>query len=636
MDGGTNVRRRLPIGAELVDGGVHFRVWAPSARRIDVVLEREDALSHALSHALTPDVDGYHAVFVEGARAGDTYRYRIDEGDAFPDPASRFQPEGPHGPSRIVDPSTFAWTDASWPGVPEVGRVIYEMHVGTFTAEGTWAAAARELPFLAELGVTVIEVMPVNEFAGDFGWGYDGVGLFAPTRLYGEPDDLRAFVDRAHALGIAVILDVVYNHFGPDGNYLGRFSSSYVSHEHRTDWGEAVNFDGPSCGPVRELVVANARHWIEDFHLDGLRVDATQDIHDDWRDHVLARVAGEVRAAARGRATMIVGENEPQDRRLLLPPEEGGAGFDALWNDDFHHTAMVAASGRNEAYYQDYGGTPQELISALRWGFLYQGQWYAWQTQPRGSYALDRPASSFVTFLQNHDQVANTARGARLVEVAGAALARALTAVWLLGPSTPMLFQGQEFGATTPFLYFADHKEELAPLVTAGRREFLRQFPSLSGDEAQAALTDPCAEATFRRCKLDAAERARNGCWVELHRDLLTLRRIDPVFASQRADRMHGAVLGASAFALRFLDAEHGDRLVLVNLGRDLELGSTPEPLLAPPRRGAWDLALSTESPRYGGDGTPPTHLLGRWKLPGRSTVVFVEPPAGDPGGGVS
>jgi hypothetical protein len=279
-------------------------------------------------------------------------------------------------------------------------RVLYEMHVGTFTEEGTWAAAARELPRLADLGITVIEMMPICEFAGRFGWGYDGVDLFAPTRLYGTPDDLRGFIDRAHALGVAVILDVVYNHFGPDGNYLARFAEGYFSHRHRTDWGEAIAFDGAGAGPVRELFVANARYWIEELHFDGLRVDATQDIHDDWEDHILARVTREVRAAARGRATLIVGENEPQERRLLLPTDEGGAGFDSLWNDDFHHTAMVAATGRSEAYYQDYRGTPQELISALKWGFLYQGQWYAWQAQPRGTFALDRPASAFRTTIR--------------------------------------------------------------------------------------------------------------------------------------------------------------------------------------------------------------------------------------------
>lgn len=624
-------RRRLPVGAEVSPGGVHFRVWAPRARCVEVVLEADRGSPRVAT--LAPGPDGYHEGLVDGARDGHRYRYRLDRGDAWPDPASRYQPEGPHGPSEIVDPSQFRWTDDAWGGPGERGRVIYEMHVGTFTREGTWAAAARELPFLADLGITVVEMMPVNEFDGRFGWGYDGVDLFAPTRLYGRPDDLRAFVDRAHALGIAVILDVVYNHLGARGNYLGQFSDTYTSRVHTTDWGDALNFDGEGAGPVRELFVANAGYWIDEYHLDGLRIDATQDIHDRWDDHVLARMSARVREAARGRRTLLVGENEPQERRMLAPVEAGGAGLDALWNDDFHHSAVVAATGRAEAYYQDYHGTPQELISALRWGFLYQGQWYRWQAQPRGTPSLDLPATAFVHFLQNHDQVANSARGARLVEVAGAALARALTAVLLLGPQTPLLFQGQEFAASTPFLYFADHAGgDLGPIVCRGRAQFLAQFPSIASEEAQAALPDPCAEETFLRCKLDVEERARNVAWLALHRDLLALRRTDPVFAAERADRLHGAVLGPSAFALRHLDAEHGDRLLLVNLGPDLDLASVAEPLVAPPAGGDWRLVLSTESPAYGGGGTPPVEIAGAFKLPARAALVLA--PTGDSAAG--
>lgn len=623
-DAGVNeVRpRRLPVGAEVVEGGAHFRVWAPRARRVDVVFEGAEGGSRPPVE-LDRASDGHHAGFVPGVTHGDRYRYRLDGGDAFPDPASRFQPDGPHGPSALVDPRRFRWTDHDFPGAPTSGRVLYEMHVGTFTPEGTWAAAARELPFLADLGITVIEMMPVNDFCGRFGWGYDGVDFFAPTRLYGTPDDLRAFVDRAHALGIAVILDVVYNHLGPRGNYLGQFADGYVSRLHRTDWGAALNFDGDDAAPVRDFFVANAGYWIDEFHFDGLRIDATQDIHDRWEDHVIARIAERVREAAGRRSTLLVGENEPQDRRLLVPPAQGGVGLDALWNDDFHHAATVAATGRAEAYYQDYRGTPQELISALKWGFLYQGQYYRWQSQPRGTPVLDRPPGAFVHFLQNHDQVANSAQGLRFVEAAGASLARALTTLLLLGPQAPLLFQGQEFAASTPFLYFADHEPDLRPLVCGGRGEFLRQFPSMANDEAQAALSDPCDEATFLRCKLDLAERERHAPWVALHRDLLRLRRRDPVFAAERADWMHGTVLGSAALALRFIAPEHGDRLIVVNLGADLDLVSCPEPLLAPPPGGDWQVVFSTEAPRYGGSGTPPVELAGAWKIPGRSALVL-------------
>jgi maltooligosyltrehalose trehalohydrolase len=297
--------------------------------------------------------------------------------------------------------------------VPLDGQVLYEMHLGTFTPKGTWEAASRELPALAALGVTVLEIMPIADFPGRFGWGYDGVNLFAPTRLYGTPDDCRHFIDRAHALGMGVILDVVYNHIGPEGNVLPHFSPEYFTDRYSTDWGEAINYEDAHAGPVREYFLANAGYWIEEFHFDGLRIDATQNIYDTSADHILAAVARRVRQAAGGRATLLVGENEPQHAQLVRPPAQGGYGLDALWNDDFHHSAMVAMTGRNEAYYSDYHGTPQELISALKYGWLYQGQYYTWQQKRRGTPALDLQPGVFVTFLQNHDQIANSARGLR-------------------------------------------------------------------------------------------------------------------------------------------------------------------------------------------------------------------------------
>ncbi|MBV9152759.1 MAG: malto-oligosyltrehalose trehalohydrolase, partial [Alphaproteobacteria bacterium] len=396
-------RRRLPIGAEpLTDGAVHFRVWAPRCRAIAVEI---DGLPPA---SLSSEPGGYFSGQVRGARAGMRYRLRADGSDAWPDPASRFQPEGPHGSSEIIDPRTFRWSDTGWQGRTREELVIYEMHVGTFTPEGSWQAAQRELPALAELGITCLEVMPVADFPGKFGWGYDGVDLFAPTRLYGRPDDFRAFVDRAHALGLAVILDVVYNHLGPDGNYLKQFSEAYFTDRYQNEWGEAVNFDGPDSGPVREFVLANVRHWIEEYHLDGLRLDATQQTFDSSDDHILAAIVREVRQAGNGRSTVVIGENEPQQARLVRSPERGGYGLDALWNDDFHHSAMVALTGRREAYYSDYRGRPNEFVAAAKYGFLYQGQRYIWQKKPRGTPALDLPAEAFVVFLQNHDQIANS------------------------------------------------------------------------------------------------------------------------------------------------------------------------------------------------------------------------------------
>jgi maltooligosyltrehalose trehalohydrolase len=615
--------RSLPIGAEVVPGGVHFRVWAPKRRRVEVVHQAGDSGSVELES----EGDGYFSGLVEGIGAGALYQYRLDGGDAFPDPASRFQPEGPHGPSRVVDPAAFGWTDQGWPGVGREGQVLYEMHVGTFTREGTWEAAARELPELARLGITVIEMMPIAEFPGRFGWGYDGVDLFAPSHLYGEPDDLRRFVDRAHAAGLGVILDVVYNHLGPDGNYLNQFADAWFTDRYENDWGEAINFDGEDAGPVRELYLANAGYWIDEFHFDGLRLDATQDIHDASDDPIVAAIGRRVRRRARetagGRSTLLVAENEPQETRLVRPAGRGGYGLDALWNDDFHHTAQVALAGRNEAYYTDYLGTAQELVSAVKYGYLYQGQRYSWQKQRRGSPGLDLPPSAFVSFLQNHDQIANSGRGERCHRVSSPGRFRAMTALLLLGPATPMLFQGQEFCSSAPFLYFADHNPELAEAVRKGRLEFLSQFPSLATPELQACVAVPHEPSTFERCKLDFAERERHASCYALHRDLLRLRREEPAFRAQRKGGVDGAALTPEALVLRFFDPD-GDRLLLVNLGRDLHFVPAPEPLLAPPESCRWEILWSSEDPRYGGCGAPePEDEEEGWRIPGQAAVVL-------------
>ena len=630
MDG-TALRRRLPVGAEILpEGGVHFRVWAPRAHAVEAVFE--DAGDAAFE--LKAEGGGYFAGTVATARAGSLYRYRLDRGERYPDPASRFQPQGPHGPSRVIDPSAFPWTDARWRGVPRRGQVLYEMHVGTFTSEGTWGAAMRELPELARAGITVLEVMPVAEFPGRFGWGYDGVNLFAPTRLYGEPDDFRRFVDRAHGLGLGVILDVVYNHLGPDGNYLPAFADEYFTDRYENEWGEAINFDGPDSGSVREFFLANAGYWVDEFHLDGLRLDATQQIFDASSEHILTAIGRSVRAAGGGRRTLIVAENEPQDVRLVRALEAGGYGLDALWNDDLHHSAMVALTGRREAYYSDHAGTPQEFISAVKRGFLFQGQRYAWQRHRRGTPTDGVPPEAFVTFLQNHDQVANSARGLRCHALTSPGRYRALTALILLGPGTPMLFQGQEFAASAPFLYFADHAPPLANAVREGRAKFLQQFPSMATPEVAACLPDPAAPATFERCKLDLAERERHPEAYALHRDLLRLRREDPVFAAQGANGVDGAVLSAEAFLVRFFGAADDDRLLLVNLGADLGLEHAPEPLLAPPAGARWRLAISTEDPRYGGCGKPPIEHEAAWLLPGHAAVVLAAEREDDAGRG--
>jgi maltooligosyltrehalose trehalohydrolase len=599
----TPARRRLPVGAEPAPGGgVHFRVWAPDHDGVELVL---DAPGGARTERLTRESGGYWSTHVADAAAGTRYRYRVDGAGPFPDPASRFQPEGPHGPSEVVDPGAFAWTDAAWGGVPNERHAIYELHVGTFTPEGTWAAAAERLDDLAALGVTTLEVMPVAEFPGTFGWGYDGVALFAPTRLYGRPDDFRRFVDRAHTLGLAVVLDVVYNHLGPDGNYLGHFSRWYFSETHGTEWGKGFNLDGEHRAPVREYVLANVEHWIREYHLDGLRLDATQAIFDDSTPHILVEIGERVRAAAPGRHTFVVNENEPQHVDLVRPTDRGGCGLDAIWNDDWHHSATVALTGRDEAYYTDYRGSAQELVSAAKRGFLYQGQWYRWQRKRRGTPTFGVAPWRFVHFLQNHDQIANSGRGERAHRLTSAPRLRALTALLLLGPQTPMLFMGQEFAASAPFLFFADHHAELASQVARGRRGELAQFVNLALDEMEPGLAPPHERATFDRCKLDHAERGAHAEWWALHRDLLRLRRDDPWIATPGVS-LDGAVLGEQAFVLRYFAADGMDRLIAVNLGRTAHLDPAPEPLLAPPSGHRWRTLWSSEDPRYGGLGTPP------------------------------
>ena len=621
--------RRLPVGAEVCAlGGVHYRVWAPQHQGVEVVLEGGPGHCHnglSVAFPLMPEPSsGYFSGLLPAAGPGTRYRYRLDgSATLYPDPASRFQPDGPHGPSQVIDPGTFQWTDGHWRGIDLPGQVLYEMHIGTFTRAGTWAAAAHELPELHSLGVTVLEVMPVAEFSGTFGWGYDGVDLFAPTRLYGTPDDFRRFVDQAHAAGIGVILDVVYNHLGPDGNYLQQFSEAYFTARYTTDWGKAINFDGAQCAPVREFFTANAGYWIDEFHLDGLRLDATQNIYDASSEHILVAITQRARQAAGKRGIIVVAENEPQHTKLVYPLAQGGYGMDALWNDDFHHAAMVALSAHREAYYTDYLGAPQEFISACKRGYLYQGQYYKWQKQRRGTPSRTLAPAAFITFLQNHDQIANSGQGQRCHKLTSPGRYRALTALMLLGPGTPMLFQGQEFAASTPFLYFADHQTELATLVQIGRKEFLTQFPTLAQPQPQAALADPADPDTFRRCKLDFTERQRHAQAYALHQDLLHLRRTQPALRQQCVGGLDGAVLSSEAFVLRFWGDEEHDLLLLVNLGIDLHLDVAPEPLLAPPENRLWEILWSSEDLQYGGLGTAPLETETGWRLPGHATVLL-------------
>jgi maltooligosyltrehalose trehalohydrolase len=528
--------------------------------------------------------------------------------------------------SQVVDPAAYRWNDSGWKGLSLPGQVIYELHIGCFTPDGTWRSAEDRLGFLVETGITVVEVMPVAEFPGEFGWGYDGVQWFAPTRNYGTPDDFRHFVDAAHALGLGVILDVVYNHFGPTGNYAGVFTDAYFSKRHPTEWGAAINYDGEGAEGVRELVTSNAAYWIDEFHLDGLRLDATQAIFDDSPRHVVADLGRAARAAADGRSIIIVAENDDQEIRHVEPPEQGGFGLDGVWNDDFHHAVRVAATGHAEFYYADYTGSVQELLSATQGGYLYQGQYAAAAGRFRGTPALHVPTWRFVHCLENHDQVANSGRGERWSRQTSPGRRRALTALWLLGPATPMFFMGQEFGADSGFLFFADHEPEIAELVRRGRWEFLRRFARVASWRELAELPEPGDRRTFEACRLDWSLVERQPEAWKFHRDLLRLRREDPAISRQDRGELVGSIVTSECLLLRWDAGAEESRLLLVNLGRDLELRPTSEPLLAPPLGRQWRLLFSSEALEYGGGGTAELDVR-RWTVPGHTALLLRSAP---------
>lgn len=602
------------FGAEVHEHGVMFRVWAPAQTELALSIEGEPERQMQCLD------DGFFALDAPDARAGQRYRFRVGH-DLRPDPASRFQPDGSLGASQIVDLRGFAWTDQHWTGAPPPHRhVLYEMHLGTFTSEGTWRAAAARLPHLAEVGVTTIEVMPIAEFAGRFGWGYDGVNLYAPSRLYGTPEDACAFVNEAHRLGLAVILDVVYNHFGPVGNFIREFSRSFLSTP--GEWGDSINYDGPGSAEVRAFMTENAAYWITAYHFDGLRLDATQAINDDSREHVVSEICRAARAAAGSRRVFLVGESEPQDVRLLKSAGTYPDGLDAIWSEDWHHSAYVALTGRREAYFADYEGTAPEFASMARHGFLYQGQWYTWQTNPRGHYALDVPTASVVNFLENHDQVANTGLGTRLYQHVDRGRWRAMTALLLLGPALPMLFQGQEFDSTRPFTYFADHEGELNTAVEGGRLEFLTQFAGLSSREMRDRLPKPGDERMFRRCKLSDAERTADAAALRLHRDLLRIRRDDDVLRQVGTPAVHleSAAPTSAVLLIRYI-SDDGHRLLIVNLGPD-HLSPMNDALYAPLTGTRWALQWSSEHPDYDGAGSVPFVGAGRWLI--RSSAAML------------
>ena len=512
MSGSTGAVPALPwerpLGATAVgDGRTTFRTWAPRAERVEV-----EVAGHL--YALTDEGHGVHAATID-APHGTDYRFVLD-GDGLPDPSSRWQPEGLRGPSRVVDPATFAWTDHAWGGFDRADPVLYELHVGTFTAEGTFDAATRHLRGLADLGVTAVEVMPVAEFPGARGWGYDGVFLSAAQSSYGGPEGFARFVDAAHAAGLAVVLDVVYNHLGASGVQAIEAFGPFLTDKHDTFWGKAVNYDDADCDPVREWVLQSAEGWIRDLHVDGLRLDAIHSIFDDSARPIVGEIAARAHAAgaAAGRRTWVVAESGLNDPRVIRPATEGGLGCDAVWADDFHHAVRTLLTGETEGYYAEFGALA-DLAKAYRRPVLRDGDWSPTRRRRFGAPHDDRPVDQFVVFGMNHDQVGNRAVGDRLPRET-----RALAAfLYLLSPFVPMLFQGEEHGEDAPFMFFTDHiDEEIAIATREGRRREFADFAAFAGEE----VPDPQAEDTFLRSKLTRNEDPEIAA---LYRDLLRVRR---------------------------------------------------------------------------------------------------------------
>lgn len=514
----TTRRHAMPHGAEIAqDGRVRFRLWAPGCARVELVIEEGPTL------ALVPGEGGWHELTTDAAHAGTLYRYRVNDGLLVPDPASRFQPRDVHGPSEVIDPAAFTWDD-DFAGRPWHEAVIYELHVGSFTPDGTFAAAIERLDHLARLGVTAIEIMPVADFPGRRNWGYDGVLPYAPDSAYGRPEDLKRLVVEAHRRGLMVLLDVVYNHFGPDGNYLPVYAPSFFTDRHKTPWGAGINYDGADSRPVRDFAIGNALYWLEEFNLDGLRLDAVHAIMDDSPTHLLDELAAAVRTMRGDRPTHLVLENEENAAHRLVRDEAGRPRtYTAQWNDDVHHVLHVAVTGEDEGYYKEYAGRTDLLARALAEGFAFQGEVMTYRGETRGEPSGALPPGAFVAFTQNHDQVGNRAFGDRLGASVPEARLRALAAVTLLLPQAPMIFMGEEWNARTPFPFFCDFSGDLADAVREGRRDEFKRFAAFQDPAQRDRIPDPLADATFASAKLDWA--ASDNDHLRLTTELLDLRR---------------------------------------------------------------------------------------------------------------
>jgi malto-oligosyltrehalose trehalohydrolase len=506
----------------LSDGRTRFRIWAPAQEQVRLALEGVD---EALP--LRREGGGWHELTTRRARVGSRYRFEMSDGLKVPDPASRFQPEDVSGPSEVTDPAAFKWTDSAWQGRAWHEAVIYELHVGAFSPEGTFAGVQERLDHLVQLGITAIEIMPIADFPGRFNWGYDGVLPYAPDSSYGRPEQLKALIDAAHARGLMVLLDVVYNHFGPDGNYLGTYAPQFFTSRHQTPWGAGINFDGAESAPVRTFFIENALYWLQEFHFDGLRLDAVHSILDDSPRHILDELAERVRAEITDRTVHLVLENEENEATLLKRDESGRACcYTAQWNDDLHHVLHAAATGEGHGYYHEYLGDDRKLGRALAEGFAFQGEEMKYRALARGEPSAGLPPDAFIAFLQNHDQIGNRAFGERISEIAPAEALRAVTAIYLLLPQIPMLFMGEEWGASQPFVFFCDFAGELAEAIRKGRLQEFARFPQFQDRDTRTRIPDPTSADSFSSAKLDwnVSGLTTHRSWLEWYRNMLDVR----------------------------------------------------------------------------------------------------------------
>jgi malto-oligosyltrehalose trehalohydrolase len=564
-------RHDMPFGAECRDdGSVRFRLWAPSARSVDVFVEKTSA-----TLAMHAADDGWFDLITDQAGPADFYWFRIDGEQRVPDPASRFQPQDVHGPSQVIAPGGFEWRDNLWRGRPWEEAIIYELHVGTFTPEGTFASAEERIDYLAELGVTAIELMPLSDFPGRRNWGYDGVFPFAPDSTYGRPEDLKQFIQSAHERGIMVLLDVVYNHFGPEGNYLGRYAPQFFTDRHHTPWGNGLNFDGPQSRTVRDFFIHNALYWLKEYQFDGLRLDAVHAIADDSNPHILTELAEVAhKSILPERYIHLILENERNQSHYLQRQSTGRLKlFTAQWDDDIHHALHVLVTGEHDGYYSDYAECPVEQLGlCLAQGFAFQGEPSAYHRgEARGEPTTGLPPGAFVTFLQNHDQIGNRAFGERIVTLADPRALRAAMAILLLAPSPPLLFMGEEFGAGTPFLYFCDFEKDLAEAVTAGRRNEFSRFPQFNDPARRNRIPDPNSFATFDASRLDWTElqQPEHQQWHSFYRRLLHLRcqHIVPRFVSGAEVKSEYQAPTKRALAVNWTFGDRSCLRLVANLG---------------------------------------------------------------------